>query len=332
MQQKPAVSIVIPVRDALDTLIETLISISHQSVSPEEIIIVDDGSKNPVETVLGDSSASIIRLPESMGPAAARNIGATSAKADIVLFIDADVILSPDAVERVLHTMTHTPDIAAIQGIYSPDLPPDRNLCTRYQNHYYYFVFNTIKPDSPALCATFCFAVRRAVFLKMGGFDTDILKPTVEDEIFGYALEAAGYGIVLDKNLHVTHLARYEFDTLILRKFRMSFNQIKSLLRGTKLPVSTLSSKNKTHHPFDTITAVALSPLLLLTALLPTPASLVSVLVYTAANARFWRYLFRVEPPVFAMEMLALTWVDQISIFCGLSAGAVDYLVMRNRY
>jgi glycosyltransferase involved in cell wall biosynthesis len=332
MQQKPAVSIVIPVRDALDTLIETLLSISHQSVSPEEIIIVDDGSRDPVETVLGDSAVSIIRLPESLGPAAARNIGVQSARQDIVLFIDADVILSPDAIERIVCTMAHKPDIAAIQGIYSPDLPPDRNLCTRYQNHYYYYVFNSIKTASPALCATFCFAVRRAVFLKMGGFDTDILKPTVEDEIFGYALEAAGYGILLDKKLRVTHLARYEFDTLILRKFRMSFNQIKSLLRGIKPPVSTLSSKNKTHHPFDTIAAVALSPLLFLTALLRIPACLLALLVYTAANARFWRYLFRVEAPAFAMEMLGLTWIDQISIFCGLSAGAFDYLILRNKY
>lgn len=329
MQLKSTISIVIPVRDSLDTLLDTLVSISGQTVSPNEIIIVDDGSKEPVKTKLGDTSIFIIRLPESQGPATARNVGARSATSAIVLFVDADVLLQPDVVERVRNSMADNPKIAAVQGVYTPKVPADSNLFTRYQNHYYNFAFNAIEADSPALCATFCFAVRRDIFLQIGGFDTDILKPTVEDEAFGYVLEAAGHAILLDKNLRVMHLARYRFKSLISRKFRMSYYQAKSLFRGNRPPLSTLSSKNKTHHSVDTISAVLLSPLLAVTLLCHFPAFLLIAIGYTAANARFWRYLFKVEPPVFASEMLALTWVDQMTIFSGLAAGTIAFLSKR---
>lgn len=329
MQSNPTISIVIPIRDSLNTLLDTLVSISAQTVSSDEVIVVDDGSREPVKTALGDTTISVIRLPESQGPATARNIGAESAKSDIVLFVDADVLLQPNVVERVRNAMKDNPKIAAVQGVYTQKVSADSNLFTRYQNHYYTFAFNAIGAESPALCATFCFAVRRAIFLQMGGFDTDILKPTVEDEAFGYALEAAGHTILLDKDLQVMHLARYQFRGLISRKFRMSYYQAKSLLRGNRPPLSTASSKNKTHHPIDTIAAVLLSPVLLVTLLLHFPTFLLVALGYTAANARFWRYLFQAEPPIFAVEMLGLTWLDQMTIFCGLTAGSIAFLFKR---
>ncbi|WP_299571636.1 mycofactocin biosynthesis glycosyltransferase MftF [uncultured Williamsia sp.] len=77
------VTIVIPVRDnqiGLDRLLGALGS--------AEVIVVDDGSQEPVRA----RGAEIVRLDQSVGPAAARNVGAARAQTEFVAFVDSDVV------------------------------------------------------------------------------------------------------------------------------------------------------------------------------------------------------------------------------------------------
>lgn len=316
------ISAVIPARDSLQTLPQCIRSLQVQSRTPFEIIVVDDGSREPLaQQYPPDSNVRIVRIPESEGPAAARNLGAAIADGDIVLFVDSDVILNPDTIERITDAFIRQPQIVAVQGVYTPDLPPDRGLFSRYQNHYYHYAFLGISTDHPAVCATFCYAIRRAAFRDSGGFDTSIRKPTVEDEAFGYGLHQAGRIIFLDRDCRVMHLAEYTALSLVRRKFTMSFHQMKHLLRRRKLPMMSKSRTNKTHHPADTVIAIMLAPVLPLALLIEWPFFLLVALSYLAANIRFWRYLLRKESPGSAIAMFGVTWLDQASIFCGLLCG-----------
>ncbi len=322
-----SISIVIPARDSEATLQTTLDSIQKQTLLPDEVIIVDDGSKTPVQNLDYNYSMKILRNPESLGPAAARNRGAQAAEGDIILFVDADVFLSPDVtlrISKILNTMT---DTCAVQGVYSQKVPDGYNVFTRYQNHYYHYVFKRIANPYTAICATYCFAIRRNIFLDMGGFDTRIVKPTVEDEAFGYSLANAGHTIYLDTDCRVMHLAKYNFSQLIFRKFRMSFFQAGNFFSGVKPPLLNEAGQNKTHHPADILFAVVLSPLLFLALCIKLPVFAVVLFVYISANIRFWRFLNRIEAPVFFVEMLFITWVDQVTIFIGLAAGTLHYFV-----
>ncbi len=325
------ISIVIPVKDSLESLMETLKSIDWQTSTPLETIVVDDGSREPVKEVfLQTSPLKILRLPESRGPAVARNFGAETASGDVILFVDADVVLNPDVTSKIQEHFLTKPGLAAVQGSYTADTPVDRGLFSRYQNHYYYYVFESLSSTKPAICATFCYGILRSVFLQMGGFDTGILKPTVEDESFGYRMSDAGHAVVLDLKIQVMHMAQYTTVSFIRRKFNMSFHQIKSLFRGVKPPLSVDPDSNRTHHPVDTLAGVVLSPLLVMAIILSSPAFVLIMLMYFAANARFWRYLLKREPWVFGIEMCWITWLDQIVIFSGLLSGALDFLLKRS--
>lgn len=85
-------------------------SVVNQTYSNVEVIVVDDGSvdesKSVVQSVLEEESAtgSLIRQ-ENAGASAARNRGIWEAGGDYYLFLDADDVLVPNAVEQHLQTM-----------------------------------------------------------------------------------------------------------------------------------------------------------------------------------------------------------------------------------
>ena len=94
------ISIIIPVYNDTNHLGEVLASLEKQTFTSLEVIVVDDGSVRPI--VERHSSLPIIWLrQEHRGAPAARNFGFTYSKGDYVLFLDADVICSPEMFEKL---------------------------------------------------------------------------------------------------------------------------------------------------------------------------------------------------------------------------------------
>lgn len=205
---------------------ECLTAIAGQTVHPLETIVVDDCSSDDTPTLARSLGAKVLCLGENAGPAAARNLGARAALGDIVLFLDADVIIPENLVETM---SSHFSDasVSAVQTIYTPACP-GAGLVTQYQNFYYHHSLGRLKSGSVAIFATWCAAVRLPVFLELGGFNECIPEPTVEDEEFGYAVADSGGVIHLDTSLQVTHLARYNAATFASRRLRMAVAQAKS--------------------------------------------------------------------------------------------------------
>lgn len=98
------ISIIIPCYQAESTILKTLASIQSQNISKEllaktEVVLIDDGSTIPVESVLKQypgktyTQIKVVRLSNNCGRATARNIGANIAKQKTVLFIDSDILL-----------------------------------------------------------------------------------------------------------------------------------------------------------------------------------------------------------------------------------------------
>src|SRR5947209_1749173 len=91
------VSVIVPARDAQDTLPRTLKAILAQELDGEfEVIVVDDGSHDRTADVARQAAATIRVLEQPpQGPAAARNFGAAKARAGRLAFCDADVFPAP---------------------------------------------------------------------------------------------------------------------------------------------------------------------------------------------------------------------------------------------
>lgn len=95
------VSVVIPTHDRPDLLREALRSVAEQSLRPDEVIVVDDGSTPAVdESRLKESfgpTVRVIRNEEARGLAFARNLGVEGASGEMVVHLDDDDLLAPNA-------------------------------------------------------------------------------------------------------------------------------------------------------------------------------------------------------------------------------------------
>jgi peptidoglycan/xylan/chitin deacetylase (PgdA/CDA1 family)/GT2 family glycosyltransferase/SAM-dependent methyltransferase len=99
------VSVVIPARNAGETLAETLASLRAQTLESWEALVVDDGSTDDTAAVARDLAAADARIRvlegRGRGAGAARNVGVEAAGGELLLFLDADDLLAPAHLERL---------------------------------------------------------------------------------------------------------------------------------------------------------------------------------------------------------------------------------------
>ncbi|MBN1551685.1 glycosyltransferase family 2 protein [bacterium] len=322
-----SVSIVIPCKNDEIRLKKTLESCQNLNVLADQIILVDDGSTSPIHIEKDYANVQLLRIFPGIGPAGARNAGAEKATGDIILFLDADVTAESELIMQIREHFQNNPSLDAVQGVYTEKTRIE-SLFSKYQNYYYHYAFISIPSEYVAVCATFCFAIKNSVFKKMNGFDSRIKQPTVEDEAFGYKLAKAGYSIIIDPKIRVHHWAEYSMRRFIARKFRMSFNQGKSILRGHKPPIwgkNQFFLSNPTHHSRKTLLSLFVAPVIPISYIINIPFLITFVLLYCCLNLKFWQYLIIQEPPQRLIAFLFLNWLDHVVIFIGIISGTVHY-------
>jgi hypothetical protein len=156
--------------------------------------------------------------PSGLGPAAARNRGAGMASGDVLVFVDADVVVRPDALERIRAAFRSEPRLGAVFGAY--DSSPERaELVSSFRNLLHHHVHST----SPGAATTFWAglgAVRRDALADVGGFDADRYPTaTIEDIDLGERLKARGWPVALDPRIRGTHLKRWTLTGMVRGDF-----------------------------------------------------------------------------------------------------------------
>ncbi len=207
------VSIIVPVYNGGEEFQACLRSIAQAVPQPMELIVVADGDTDGSREVATTFGAQVIPLPSPGGPARARNIGARRAQGEILFFVDADVTVPPDAVAQVTAAFLAAPDVVALFGSYD-DQPAAPNFLSQYKNLLHHYVHQTSRDEASTFWGA-CGAIRRDVFLLVGGFDERYRFPSIEDIELGYRLKRGGYRIRLDKSLQVKHLKHWRVASLL---------------------------------------------------------------------------------------------------------------------
>src|SRR5262244_143782 len=208
-------SIIVPIHDDRGELEPCLLALRAELAATSELIVVIDGPPaEPAITVARAAGARVFALERRGGPAAARNHGATHAQGEVLVFVDADVLIRAGGLERIEQAFAHDPALTAMFGSYD-DSPRSPGLVSRYRNLLHHFVHQ----EGRAAATTFWAglgAVRRVDFWKVGGFDAAAFtRPSVEDIELGYRLRAAGGRILLDRELQGTHLKSWTLSSMI---------------------------------------------------------------------------------------------------------------------
>lgn len=108
------ISVVIPLYNKENCILDTLQSVLTQSYTNFEVLLVNDGSTDrSVERVQGISDSRIRLIhQQNAGPSAARNHGVNEAHYDWIVFLDADDILLPDSLASFAALTESHPEIA----------------------------------------------------------------------------------------------------------------------------------------------------------------------------------------------------------------------------
>jgi GT2 family glycosyltransferase len=188
-------SAIMPATDRPPTMQRCVDAIRAAADPPDEVIVIDS--------------------PAGMGPAAARNAGATRARGSILVFIDSDVLVHPDVFTRIRAAFEAEPELAAIFGSYD-DIPSIHGAVSTFRNMLHHYVHQ----GSGGVATTFWAglgAVRREAFVEVDGFDDwRFRSPSVEDIELGLRLAAAGGLIKLDPDIQGTHLKRWGVRSMML--------------------------------------------------------------------------------------------------------------------
>ena len=207
-QLRPRLSVVIPVHNGRDYLPRCLKALAESTRPADEVLVVDDGSTDNTVSIAHAHDVSVIELHDNPhGPAYARNRGSVVATGDVLVFIDADVVVHADTLERIESTFVQEPAVQALFGSYD-DNPPSPEVASRFKNLLHHYVHQHGNRNATTFWAG-CGAIRKQVFLAAGGFAESYLRPSIEDIELGLRMHRANAVIRLCPEIQATHLKRW---------------------------------------------------------------------------------------------------------------------------
>jgi glycosyltransferase involved in cell wall biosynthesis len=108
----PSVTAIVQVFNGERFVADAIRSIQQQTVPPQEIIVVNDGSSDATDRVVRGFGDQVRYLgQDNQGPAAARNAGIAMATGELICFLDADDLWHPEKQQRELARLAERPEL-----------------------------------------------------------------------------------------------------------------------------------------------------------------------------------------------------------------------------
>jgi glycosyltransferase involved in cell wall biosynthesis len=123
MAVRHSISLIIPAFKAARTIGAALHSALVQTLPPDEILIVDDGSPDDIAGAVEPHPSVKVLRKTNGGAASARNLGIEHANGDLIAFLDADDTWEPSKLERQVEVLERFPQVGLIASRYFEQVP-----------------------------------------------------------------------------------------------------------------------------------------------------------------------------------------------------------------
>ena len=183
----PSVDVIIPTRNREAYLEECIRSVAQQTLQPDKVFVVDDGSTDGSMALLKRLAREwdrlvVIPTPISRGVSAARNVALARSTAQFIALIDSDDSWAPDKLQRQIALFT--PERPQLGLVYSgmrrigpdgrpldmPDVIPDKRG----------WIFDDLLSGFHPIAPT-TMVIRRDLLLRIGGFDETLIQAEDRD-------------------------------------------------------------------------------------------------------------------------------------------------------
>jgi hypothetical protein len=171
-----------------------------------EIVVVDDFGEGDLAQRLGLASVRVVRSRGRGSAAVARNTGARHFAGEVLVFVDSDVLVEPEAVERLVAPILQGTAEATV-GNYAEHVV-NLGFATTYKQVYIATIYSRRRGYLKNEFWTALGAVRRSVFVGLGGFATSFPGACGEDTEFGFRLTTADKRILPVNDARGMHLKK----------------------------------------------------------------------------------------------------------------------------
>jgi cellulose synthase/poly-beta-1,6-N-acetylglucosamine synthase-like glycosyltransferase/peptidoglycan/xylan/chitin deacetylase (PgdA/CDA1 family) len=226
------VTVIVPAYNECKTIAATVRSLAFGTHPTIEVLVVDDessdGTADEVER-LGLANVRVVRVPAG-GKAAALNAGLALASNDLVVMVDADTVVAPDAVHRLVQPFAD-PRVGAVAG--NVKVGNRNTVIGRWQHIEYVIGFNLDRrlydtlgcmPTVPGALG----AYRRDAVRQAGGMSHSTL---AEDTDLTMALQRAGWRVVYQESAIARTEAPSTVPQLWRQRYRWSYGTMQAMWR-----------------------------------------------------------------------------------------------------
>jgi GT2 family glycosyltransferase len=203
------ISVVIPTHNRADALDRTLSNLSKQQFQEAwEAIVVNNLCTDDTDTIVQSRSfpvpLQLVHRDDIPGPSAARNAGAAHARGTYLLFIDNDILVEPDFLQRHLHSLERYPGFWIVgQVVNLPEM--DATPFGRYRKSLFPFVPPEEEVRETEAITGQTLSMPRADFELLSGFDESFFVASGEDRELLMRAKQKGIKLLLDPGIVVLH-------------------------------------------------------------------------------------------------------------------------------
>jgi cellulose synthase/poly-beta-1,6-N-acetylglucosamine synthase-like glycosyltransferase len=321
MTHSPRYSVIVPAYNAVDVLGACLRALLDQSVpqSQYEIIVVDDGSVDATARLARGFGIQVLQQSHS-GPAAARNLGAKSARGRLLLFTDADCVPIRTWITAIAGPLEDDEGVAGAKGVYRT---LQRGVIPRLaQVEFEEKYARLANAQSIDFVDTASAAFRRDAFWQAGGFDQCFEQASNEDTQLSFQLAALGWRLAFAPEAVVHHLHSESLRRYLQRKWRHGYWRVRVYRRHP----GKIAGDSYTPRSLQLQFAAAWLTLLL--GLLPGArrAALLMLVTFVAGVVPFVRRAGQVAPALAAV-MPFILYLRAMALGLGLASGVGAFAI-----
>ena len=325
MNRKIFLSIIIPVFNNLNHVLDLLKSVDISNSKNIEVIIIDDGSKPKLKKKLNKFKLKY-KYIKNLGPSYARNFGAKISSGKFLLFLDSDLVLPKNFLKRLINLLKKEKiKIGTIPYGIKSNID---NIFSQYKAFFDYFnVCLKLKglKETGYIIGSSC-VFRRKIFFKSKGWNQNIKTPSTEHEEFTKRLEKIK--ITRLKNFYVEH--KFPSGIELFKKiFFRSRDWVFSKLSGT-IEFSGLTTTR-------TSGFFSLQPLLFFILLVPFSLNenfsafilIIPLIFFIFGNLNFFYFLYQKTRPNDLIKYIFIHFFFSFFVSLGALVGLFKYSFYR---
>jgi glycosyltransferase involved in cell wall biosynthesis len=196
-------------------------------VKPDEIVVVDDGSKQPFAPLAPLPNLRVVRLDPNQGITRAKGTGLSAATGEVIFSMDCDTRVAPDWLAVNLPNLLR-PGVGLVGGALAHAAGED--LVSRYlraygDNHNLHHVGEVEFIPGNA------FLLRRSTWEQVGGFSA-YTETNCQDHYLCNLLRSQGYSLYSDAAAKAWQLRRIRRTTLMKRVWKWCHKAVKGQMLG----------------------------------------------------------------------------------------------------